>query len=204
MKQTVMFAELMLHHRLGLIFCSEQQRAPESCLKQASLWHHKNALLSLLQKQNLLFIQPPGAPPQGCCALFSRLRDPKLPLQQRSDWISWLEAEPQKASFLLSFSHAFSFPHDSLKMIWAADQRAALTPVFSFPGKQRMLFNHVFVLLRKKKQKKTKKAKRPSAYTHKVFLGENMWPFFPSSIFSPPILWTTLPPKKKAPLIVSF
>lgn len=70
MKQTVMFVELMLHHRLGLIFCSEPQRARKSCLKQVSLWLHKNALLSLLQKQNLLFIQPPGAPSQGCCVLF--------------------------------------------------------------------------------------------------------------------------------------
>lgn len=70
MKQTAMFVELMLHHSLGLIFCSEPQRAWKSCPKQASLWLHKNALLSLLQKQNLLFIQPPGAPSQGLCVLF--------------------------------------------------------------------------------------------------------------------------------------
>lgn len=61
-----------------------------------------------------------------------------------------------KKQVLLSFSCSFSFPHGSLKMIWAAVQRAVLTPVFCFPRKQHMLLiTYSFYCLRKTKNKKS-------------------------------------------------
>lgn len=91
-----MFAEIMLPHRLGLIFCSELQRAAKSRLKQASLWRHKNALLSVLQKQNLLFIQPAEAPSQGCCASFFVIVWPKAAVTT-AEWLNLLTVTGSRA-----------------------------------------------------------------------------------------------------------
>lgn len=70
MKQTVMFVKLMHHQNLVLIFCSEPEKTQKNCLKQAFLWHHKNGLLSLLPQQNLVIIQPLGAPSQAAVFYF--------------------------------------------------------------------------------------------------------------------------------------
>lgn len=70
MTQTTMFVKLMRHQSLGLIFCSEPEKAQKSCLKQPFLWRHKNALLSLLPQQNLVIIQPLGAPSQAAVFYF--------------------------------------------------------------------------------------------------------------------------------------
>lgn len=82
-------------------------KSMKSCLKQAFLWCYKNALLSLLPKQNLVIIQPLGAPSQAAVFYFSRLYDPELPLWRQNDWLSWLVAEPEKKYVLLSFSYVF-------------------------------------------------------------------------------------------------
>lgn len=143
MKPTVMFVELMLHCRLGLIFCSKRQRAPKRCLKQASLWHHKNALLSLLQKQNLLFIQPPAAPSQGCCALFFETVWPRAPVTT-AEWLNLSAVAgcvAPKREFCCHFHAHLPFPS------WLSESDLGSGPVSGFPRKQHMLFDQVFVLL---------------------------------------------------------
>lgn len=129
----------------------------------------------------------------ACALFFLEIAWPKAPVTT-AEWLNLLTVAGSgapKKRVLLSFSCAFSFPHGSLKMIWAADQRAALTPVFSFPGKQHMLFNHVFVLLLKNKKNKNKK--KTFCLPTRSLLGRKCVGFFfllPISICSPPILWT--------------
>lgn len=68
MKQAATFVNLMHHQKIGfLIFCNEAttKKPQRSCLKVEFLWGHKNALLFLLPQQNLVIIQPLGAPSQA-------------------------------------------------------------------------------------------------------------------------------------------
>lgn len=85
MKQTAMFVKLMQHQKLGLIFCSAPGNTQKNCLKQAFLWHHKNALLSLPARTKPVDYSASRIPIRGSCTLFSGLYDPEFPLWQIND-----------------------------------------------------------------------------------------------------------------------
>lgn len=119
---------------------------------------------------------------------FSEIAWPRAPVTT-AEWMKHSAVTGSgalKKQVLLSFSCSFSFPHGSLKMIWAAAQRAVLTPVFCFPRKQHMLLiTYSFYCLRKPTTKKAFCLQR-----HEVFLGRKCVAFFPLFNCSPPVLWT--------------
>lgn len=127
-KQTAMFVKLMHRQNVGFrILQWDRKKAEKSCIKQAFLWPNKNASLSLLPQQNLVMIQPGGAPSQAAVFSSSGLCDPELPLMQINDWFSSLllmASSQQNWSFVVAVFMTFFSSYSPLKISWTVDQSA--------------------------------------------------------------------------------